>query len=147
MSIQNMQIENEDIKEKFNIELKWASYFFIYSLFLGFIFSFFEGLIPNLAQEINNVLLVLNMFILLYCSHKCLQEKKNIGNIFDFSIVNIIFYIFLGRYIFYSLLFYSSAEPFIIPNRKLEVIEGKMEINEINSNLFCDFINCIKNKF
>ena len=147
MSIQNMQIENEDVKEKFNIELKWASYSFIYSLFLGFIFSFFEGLIPNLAQEINNVLLVLNMFILLYCSYKCLQEKKNIGNIFDFSIVNIIFYIFLGRYIFYSFLFYSSAEPFIIPNRKLEVIEGKMEINEINSNLFCDFINCIKNKF
>ena len=35
-------METEEIKEKFEAELKWGSYYFLYSFILSFVFNLFQ---------------------------------------------------------------------------------------------------------
>ena len=55
-------METEVAKEKYQTELKWASYYFISSFVSSFIYTFFEVLIFNQIQQTFIILLFLNIF-------------------------------------------------------------------------------------
>jgi len=139
-------METEKVREKFQTELKWASYYFIYSIVLSFAFAFFSIIIFNQSDTFNSIIIVLNFLVLIYCSLKCIQEKKVIKDISFFLAPIYILNIFAIYCLFNSLLFYSNNEPFIIPKRELEIQEANENINETKSNLLNDFITFLKNK-
>lgn len=139
-------METEEVREKFQTELKWASYYFIYSIVLSFVFAFFSIIIFNQSDTINTIIIVLNFLILIYCSVKCIQEKKSIKDISLFSAPLCFLNIFTIYCLFNSLSFYSSNTPFIIPKRELEIQETNENINEMKSNLLNDFITFVKTK-
>lgn len=139
-------METEEVRGKFQTELKWASYYFIYSIILSFVFAFFSITIFNQSDTINSIIIVLNFLILIYCSLKCIQEKKAIKGINFFSAPICFLNIFTIYCLFNSLSFYSSNTPFIIPKRELEIQETNENINEMKSNLLNDFITFVKTK-
>jgi len=139
-------METEEVREKFQTELKWASYYFIYSIILSLTFTFFQIIILNQRSEINLIIIILNILILIYCSLKCIQEKKVIKDISFFLAPIYILNIFAIYCLFNSLLFYSSSELFIIPKRELEIQQTNENINEVKGNLLNDFITFVKTK-
>lgn len=50
-------METEEIKEKFEAELKWGSYYFLYSFILSFVFTLFQ--LFFLKQSRDNVYIIL----------------------------------------------------------------------------------------
>ena len=138
-------METEKVREKFQTELKWASYYFIYSIVLSFAFAFFSIIIFNQSDTFNSIIIVLNFLVLIYCSLKCIQEKKVLKDISFFLAPISILNIFTIYCLFNSLLFYSSV-PFIIPKRELEIHETNENVNDVKGNLLNDFITFIKTK-
>ena len=136
-------METEVVKEKYQTELKWASYYFISSFVSSFIYTFFEVLIFNQTQQTFFILLFLNIFIFLYCSFKCVLEIKCEKNINFFSKLVITLNIFLINYLFISIIGTSQN---IISKREIEIEMTTEEISVTNNNFLKDFIEFVKVK-
>lgn len=134
----------DEVKEKFQTELKWASYYLISSFIISFIYTFFQILIFNQTEQTFVILLVLNIFIFLYCSSKCISEINSEKAIISFSKLIITINIFTINYLLLSLL--TSGDRFIIPKREIEIQQTTVNISDKNSNLLKDFIAFVKLK-
>jgi amino acid permease len=139
-------METEELSQKFQVELKWGSYYFIYSIVLSFLFSFlnFFFLINNNTS--NLFIIFLNIILLFYFSIKCIKEKKAIKNITFKLKLLIISSIFIINYLFISLLF-TNYNQFIMPKRELEIIESNESLNKTENNILNDLLTYIKRKF
>lgn len=70
-------MEKEELSQKFQVELKWGSYYFIYSIVLSFLFSFLSFFFLSNNNTSNLFIIFLNIILLFYFSIKCIKEKKN----------------------------------------------------------------------
>jgi hypothetical protein len=139
-------METEELSQKFQVELKWGSYYFIYSIILSFIFSFFLFLILSENNSSNLIVIFLNIILLFYFSTKCIKEKKTIKKITFRLKLLMISSVFIINYLFISILF-TSYNQFIIPKRELEIIESKESLNKIENNILNNLLTFIKRKF
>ena len=146
-----MYMETQDIKVKFQTELKWSGYYFISSLIISFTYIFFNNLIFNQTRQPLVILWFLNIIIFLYCSYKCIVEirrEKAVSFILKLLISLNILTIY---YLLYMLItidgsFSSFDSTFIMPKREIEIEETTGDISDSNSNLLKDFIYFIKIK-
>ena len=136
-------MEIEVVKEKYQTELKWASYCFISSFASSFIYTYFEVLIFNQTQQTFFILLFLNIFIFLYCSFKCVLEIKCEKVVSFFSKLVITLNIFLINYLFISII--ATSEN-IITKREIEIEMTTEKIFETYNNFLKDFIEFMKVK-
>lgn len=136
-------METEVAKEKYQTELKWASYYFISSFVSSFIYTFFEVLIFNQTQQTSIILLFLNIFIFFYCTFKCILEIKCEKFVSFFSKLIITLNIFLINYLFISIIITSEN---IISKREIEIEMTTEEISETNNNFLKHFIEFVKVK-
>lgn len=139
-------METEELSQKFQVELKWGSCYFIYSIILSFIFSFFLFLILSENNSSNLIVIFLNIILLFYFSAKCIKEKKAVKKITFRLKLLIISSVFIINYLFISLLF-TSYNQFIIPKRELEIIESKESLNKIENNILNNLLTYIIRKF
>lgn len=139
-------MEKEELSQKFQVELKWGSYYFIYSIVLSFLFSFLSFFFLSNNNTSNLFIIFLNIILLFYFSIKCIKEKKTIKNITFKLKLLIISSIFIINYLFISLLF-TNYNQFIIPKRELEIIESNESLNKIENNILNNLLTYIKRKF
>jgi amino acid permease len=139
-------MEKEELSQKFQVELKWGSYYFIYSIVLSFLFSFLSFFFLSNNNTSNLFIIFLNIILLFYFSIKCIKEKKTIKNITFKLKLLIISSIFIINYLFISLLF-TNYNQFIIPKRELEISESKESLNKIENNILNNLLTFIKRKF
>lgn len=139
-------MEKEESSQKFQVELKWGSYYFIYSIVLSFLFSFLSFFFLSNNNLSNLFIIFLNIILLFYFSIKCIKEKKTIKNITFKLKLLIISSVFIINYLFISLLF-TNHNQFIIPKRELEIIESKESLNKIENNILNNLLTFIKRKF
>ena len=69
-------METDEIKEKFEEELKWSSYYFLYSIILSLAFTLFQFFIIKQSRDNIYILFFFNILLLIYFSRKCILEKK-----------------------------------------------------------------------
>ncbi|NHM04096.1 hypothetical protein [Flavobacterium celericrescens] len=136
-------METEEIKEKFEAELKWGSYYFLYSIILSLAFSLFQLFILNQSRDNLYVLIFFNLLLLIYVSRKCIHEKRYIKNVTFISKLIIILKIFSINYLFISLIGLNNGD-FLLPKREFEIQETEKSLNETESNLLNDLINFVK---
>lgn len=74
-------MEPEEIPGKFHKELKWGSYYFLNSFFLGIVITFFQVFVFDNSTLIDLISIFLNLTLLVYFSLKCIKEKKNLNNV------------------------------------------------------------------
>lgn len=139
-------MEKEELSQKFQVELKWGSYYFIYSIVLSFLFSFLSFFFLSNNNTSNLFIIFLNIILLFYFSIKCIKEKKTIKKITFKLKLLIISSVFIINYLFISLLF-TNYNQFIIPKRELEIIESKESLNKIENNILNNLLTFIKRKF
>lgn len=139
-------MEKEELSQKFQVELKWGSYYFIYSIVLSFLFSFLSFFFLSNNNTSNLFIIFLNIILLFYFSIKCIKEKKTIKNITFKLKLLIISSVFIINYLFISLLF-TNYNQFIIPKRELEIIESNESLNKIENNILNNLLTYIKRKF
>ncbi|OGS73238.1 MAG: hypothetical protein A3G95_09650 [Flavobacteria bacterium RIFCSPLOWO2_12_FULL_31_7] len=136
----------EQVKEKHQTELKWASYYFIGTIILSFLYSFIQILIFNQIESFFGVLILLNLFIFTYCSYKCLIEIQNERKMNSISKTVLVLNLFLINYLFFSLI-NLNGEKYIIPKREFEIeIENENTPNS-KSNFLRDGLAFIKLKY
>ena len=138
-------METDEIKEKFEEELKWGSYYFLYSIILSLIFTLFQLFILKQSRDNVYILFFFNILLFIYFSRKCILEKKSKKNVNFVSKLIIILKIFSINYFFISLITIDNGN-FLIPKRELEIIENEKSLDEPKSNLINDFINFVKKK-
>ena len=138
-------METEEIKEKFEAELKWGSYYFLYSFILSFVFTLFQLFFLKQSRDNVYIILFFNLILLLFLSRKCFLEKKSKKNLNFVSKLFIILKIFSINYFFISLITIDNGD-FLMPKRELEIIENEKSLNETKSNLLNDLINFVKKK-
>ena len=136
-------METEEIKEKFEEELKWGSYYFLYSIILSLIFTLFQLFILKQSRDNVYILFFFNILLFIYFSRKCILEKKSKKNVNFVSKLIIILKIFSINYFFISLITIDNGN-FLIPKRELEIIENEKSLDEPKSNLINDFINFVQ---
>ena len=136
-------METEEIKEKFEAELKWGSYYFLYSIILSLIFTLFQLFILKQSRDNVYILFFFNILLFIYFSRKCILEKKSKKNVNFVSKLIIILKIFSINYFFISLITIDNGN-FLIPKRELEIIENEKSLDEPKSNLINDFINFVQ---
>ena len=136
-------METDEIKEKFEEELKWGSYYFLYSIILSLIFTLFQLFILKQSRDNVYILFFFNILLLIYFSRKCILEKKSKKNVNFVSKLIIILKIFSINYFFISLITIDNGN-FLIPKRELEIIENEKSLDEPKSNLINDFINFVQ---
>ena len=136
-------METDEIKEKFEEELKWCSYYFLYSIILSLAFTLFQLFILKQSRDNIYILFFFNILLLIYFSRKCILEKKSKKNVNFVSKLIIILKIFSINYIFISLITIDNGN-FLIPKRELEIIENEKSLDEPKSNLINDFINFVQ---
>jgi hypothetical protein len=136
-------METDEIKEKFEEELKWGSYYFLYSIILSLIFTLFQLFILKQSRDNVYILFFFNILLFIYFSRKCILEKKSKKNVNFVSKLIIILKIFSINYFFISLITIDNGN-FLIPKRELEIIENEKSLDEPKSNLINDFINFVQ---
>ena len=136
-------METDEIKEKFEEELKWGSYYFLYSIILSLIFTLFQLFILKQSRDNVYILFFFNILLFIYFSRKCILEKKSKKNVNFVSKLIIILKIFSINYFFISLITIDNGD-FLMPKRELEIIENEKSLNETKSNLLNDLINFVK---
>ena len=136
-------METDEIKEKFEEELKWGSYYFLYSIILSLIFTLFQLFILKQSRDNVYILFFFNILLFIYFSRKCILEKKSKKNVNFVSKLIIILKIFSINYFFISLITIDNGN-FLIPTRELEIIETEKSLDEPKSNLINDFINFVQ---
>ena len=136
-------METDEIKEKFEEELKGGSYYFLYSIILSLIFTLFQLFILKQSRDNVYILFFFNILLLIYFSRKCILEKKSKKNVNFVSKFIIILKIFSINYLFISLITIDNGN-FLVPKRELEIIENEKSLDEPKSNLINDFINFVQ---
>ena len=136
-------METEEIKEKFEAELKWGSYYFLYSFILSFVFTLFQLFFLKQSRDNVYIILFFNLILLLFLSRKCFLEKKSKKNLNFVSKLFIILKIFSINYFFIFLITIDNGD-FLMLKRELEIIENEKSLNETKSNLLNDLINFVK---
>jgi hypothetical protein len=136
-------METDEIKEKFEEELKWGSYYFLYSIILSLAFTLFQLFILKQSRDNIYILFFFNILLLIYFSRKCILEKKSKKNVNFVSKLIIILKIFSINYFFISLITIDNGN-FLMPKRELEIIENENSLDEPKSNLINDLINFVQ---
>ena len=136
-------METDEIKEKFEEELKWGSYYFLYSIILSLIFTLFQLFILKQSRDNVYILFFFNILLFIYFSRKCILEKKSKKNVNFVSKLIIILKIFSINYFFISLITIDNGD-FLMPKRELEIIENEKSLDEPKSNLINDLINFVQ---
>ena len=139
-------METEELSQKFQVELKWGSYYFVYSMILSFLFSYLNYFFLSNNNLSNLFIIFLNIILQFYFSIKCIKEKKTIKNITFKLKLLIISSVFIINYLFISLLF-TNYNQFIIPKRELEIVESNEILNKIENNILNNLLTYIKRKF
>ena len=135
-----------EMEGKFEKELKWGSYYFIYSVLLFTLtFVFFQVQFLKRFFLSNNTFIVLNLILLIYCSFKCIQEKKNLKEITFISKLIITFNMFLVHVMFHLIVF-SHQDFFIIPKKELEIVKVQDDVIKNRSNSLKEIIVFIKKR-
>ena len=137
-------MKTENVKEKLETELKWASYFLISTIILSLFFLIFNLLFQS---QNNDSIILLYMFVLLtfiYISIKCYNEVKYKKRYPVFEFLIVVINIFFISFILNSFLFGSFNNEFIIPRNELTIQETNEDLHKSNSNLLNDFINLFK---
>jgi len=139
-------MRTEEIKEKFETELKWSSYFFLFSITLSFALTLFELLIQkesgnNIHTQLFVNQLIINTIILFYFTRKCILEKNKKVYTFPSNLI-ISLKIFSLNFLLIYLICFNESNYFqlIFPKRELEIQESENNLNETNSNLLKDLI-------
>ena len=135
----------EQVKEKHQTELKWASYYFMGSIFMSFTYSFIQIIIFNTTESTFSFVLLLNLFLFLYCTFKCQAEKQNERKLNLVSKIILSVQLFCINYLFSSLLNFNG-EKYIIPKREFEIQVENVHTPNSKSNLLRDGLAFIKLK-
>ncbi|MFV8345230.1 hypothetical protein [Flavobacterium sp. ZB4P13] len=148
--------------EKFEIDLKWASYFVIVNVIVSIVVALLAVVFFSLSSEeshntkfASNVLIMLFIIQLFYFVRKAIKENKKHQTIRIFSKVSIFFRV-LGFYIFIVSLKYISPHitslelNSILQYRKNNLSEFLIEEDEIKhnkSNWLNDVVIVINRRF
>ena len=97
-------MKTEQLKEKYQTELKWASYYFIGSILMSFLYTFIQIIILNQTKQTFIFLMLLNIFIFIYFSFKCIGEIKREKELGFISKIIISLNVFIINYLFFSLI-------------------------------------------
>ena len=138
-------METEVAKEKYQTELKWASYYFISSILMSFLYTFIQIFILNQTKQTFIFLMLLNIFIFIYFTFKCIGEIKLEKELGIISKIIISLNIFIINYLFISLINLND-ENCIIYRREIEIQMAAEDMNDSKSNLLRDFIEFVKIK-
>ena len=138
-------MKTEQLKEKNQTELKWASYYFISSILMSFLYTFIQIFILNQTKQTFIFLMLLNIFIFIYFTFKCIGEIKLEKELGIISKIIISLNIFIINYLFISLINLND-ENCIIYMREIEIQMAAEDINDSKSNLLRDFIEFVKIK-
>ncbi len=138
-------METELIKEKYQSELKWASYYFIGSYVMSFLYTFIQILISNQNKLTFVFLIFLNITAFIYFQYKCIEEIKREKELGFISKIFVSVNIFIINYLFFSLISMGD-DIYIIPKREIEIQTATSEISEPKSNLLRDLIEFVKIK-
>lgn len=143
-------MRTEEIKEKFETELKWSSYFFLFSITLSFALTLFELLIQkesdnNIHTQLFLNQLIINTILLFYFTRKCIIEKNKKKYTFLSNLIISLKIFSLNFLLIYLICFNESNHyQLIFPKRELEIQESENILNETNSNLLKDLIIFLK---
>lgn len=138
-------MKTEELKEKYQTELKWASYYFIGSILLSFLYTFIQIIIFNQTNQTFIFLILLNIFIFIYSSFKCIVEIKQERDLSFISKTVILLNIFIINYLLFSLISLSS-DKYIMSKRETEIQVVTEDTSDPESNLLRDFIEFVKIK-
>lgn len=138
-------METHELKEKWHTEIKWASYYFIYTLFLSFLISFFVVFHSSYYNIAGFIALVLNLILFVYFLIRCIREQQTQGDVNLAKKVFIALRVFVLHYMFLILMFINSSD-FIIPRGELEIVDTDEPVHEHNSTLLYDFFVFMRNK-
>jgi hypothetical protein len=138
-------MKTEQLKEKNQTELKWASYYFISSILMSFLYTFIQIFILNQTKQTFIFLMLLNIFIFIYFTFKCIGEIKLEKELGIISKIIISLNIFIINYLFISLINLND-ENCIIYRREIEIQMAAEDMNDSKSNLLRDFIEFVKIK-
>ncbi|MFN3639324.1 MAG: hypothetical protein ACK4UK_00255 [Flavobacterium sp.] len=137
-------MESQVLREKLHTDVKWGSYYFIYTLFSSFLILFFVVFHLSYYNIASFIAIVLNLILFVYFSIQCIREQQTQGNVTFAAKVLIALRIFSLNYIFMTLMFINT-DVFIIPRRELEIVKTKEPLNEHNSTLIHDFFDFMRN--
>jgi hypothetical protein len=148
--------------EKFEIDVKWASYFVIVNIIVSIVVTLFVVVFFSLSFEdgystkfVSNVLIMLFVIQLFYFVRKAIKENKKHQTIRAFAKVSIFFRV-LGLYLFISCSInqspYSSSwsNYFNLQYRKNNLSEFLIDEDEIKdnkSNWLNDLVIVINRRF
>lgn len=138
-------METHELREKWHTEIKWSSYYFIYTLFLSFLISFFVVFHLSYYNIAGFIALVLNLILFVYFSIRCIREQQTQGDVTYTAKVFIALRVFALHYMFLILMFINSSD-FIIPRGELEIVDTDEPVHEHNSTLLYDFFVFMRNK-
>lgn len=138
-------MKTELVKEKFETELKYSSYFLMSSILISFLFILFQVFVLKRNPLGFFTLLFLNMIVYVYFLFKCIQSLKIEKRLGFFSKVKIALNMLIIYYILFSLLSLNVGD-FIIPKREIEVQEIFGDFSDTERNLLNDFIIFVKKK-
>lgn len=138
-------MKTQELREKWHTEIKWSSYYFIYTFCLSFLISFFVVFHSSYYNIAGFIALVLNLILFVYFSIRCIREQQSQGNVTFTAKVFIALRVFTLNYIFTTLMFITTSD-FIIPRRELEIVETEEPVYEHNSTLLYDFFAFMRNK-
>ena len=146
-----MTKETHLIKDKYHEELKWGSYFFIYSVLVSFIFTFFILVLSNEVEDFYFLFSVLQFSILLiYCSIRAVSEKQSEEKLRFFSKFWIGVKIFSIYCFFWTIIsggqFLSSYSLLMRDNGYLAVRKEEELLPDNKNTLFNEFIGFLKRK-
>jgi len=136
-------MDTDEIKVKFQSEIKWGSYFFIFSVLFFIVFALIMVLVAN-QPEIYWFYYFVLIVCFFYISFKCFQEIKLENNVKILSSLGIGFRIFIIHYMLSILIF--NTPMFIIPKHELEILETNEQIPDSSGNLLKSIISFIKVK-
>lgn len=138
-------MKTEELKEKHQTELKWASYYFIGSILLSFLYTFIQIIIFNQTNQTFIFLILLNIFIFIYSSFKCIVEIKQERDLSFISKTVILLNVFIINYLLFSLISLGS-DKYIMSKRETEIQVATEDSSDPESNLLRDFIEFVKIK-
>jgi len=138
-------MESQEIREKWHAEIKWGSYYFIFTLILSFLISLFVVFYLSYNNISSFIALVLYVILFVYFSIRCICEQQTQGDVTFALKVLIALRIFTLNYMFMTLMFINSSD-FIIPKRELEIVETEEPVNEHNSTFIHEFFVYLKKK-
>lgn len=112
----------EQLSGKLHEELKWGSYYFIFSIPLGLTVAYFQVFVFDNRVFSDSLSILSSLILLVYFSSKCIAEKKIRQDVPFMSKVFAISAVF-GIHLLYVNLLLNNTNSFIIPKREIEIVE------------------------